>query len=66
MKQTNNPPGATPLSEEELDGLKIKSITTRGELDRWEQENIANAMEWLDQRTLPDSYIFWLSGANIT
>ncbi len=50
MKQTTNPPGATPLNEEELEGLKIKSITTRGELDRWEQQNINEAMDWLEKR----------------
>lgn len=50
MKQFDNPPGATPLEQEELEGLKIKSISTRGELDRWEQENIGAAMEWLEKR----------------
>jgi Fic-DOC domain mobile mystery protein B len=50
MKQFDNPPGATPLEQEELEGLKIKSITTRGELDRWEQTNIGSAMEWLEKR----------------
>lgn len=50
MKQFDNPPGATPLEQEELEGLKIKSISTRGELDRWEQENIGSAMEWLEKR----------------
>ena len=47
MKQPGYPSGVTSLSEDELEGLKIQSITTRGELDRWEQENIAEAMEWL-------------------
>ena len=32
--------GQTPLSEEEKDGLLIKSITTHGELDEHEQLNI--------------------------
>ncbi|MCW3787964.1 mobile mystery protein B [Plebeiibacterium sediminum] len=50
MIDTGNPPGATPLSEDELEGLKIKTIKTRGELDRWEQQNIGEAMEWLDKR----------------
>lgn len=50
MKQFDNPPGVTPLEQEELEGLKIRSITTRGELDRWEQENIGFAMEWLEKR----------------
>ncbi len=33
--------GQTPLCEEELDGLMISSITTREELDEFEQLNIA-------------------------
>ncbi len=50
MKQFDNPPGATPLEQEELEGLKKKTITTRGELDRVELENIADAITWLDKR----------------
>ena len=38
--------GQTLLSEEELEGLKIPSITTRGELDEFEQLNIEKAIEW--------------------
>lgn len=38
--------GQTPLSEEELDGLKISSITTREELDEFEQLNIEKAIQW--------------------
>lgn len=38
--------GQTPLNEEEKDGLKIKSITTQGELDEFEQLNIEKALEW--------------------
>lgn len=38
--------GQTPLSEEEKDGLLIKSTTTRGELDELEQLNIEKAVEW--------------------
>ncbi len=36
----------TPLDEEEKEGLKIKSITTQGELDELEQLNIEKALEW--------------------
>ena len=32
--------GQTPLDGEEKEGLKIKSITTQGELDQFEQLNI--------------------------
>lgn len=50
MKQFDNPEGTTPLDPDELEGLKIKTITTRGELDRWEQENINSAIDWLSSR----------------
>jgi Fic-DOC domain mobile mystery protein B len=38
--------GQTPLNEEEKDGLKIPSITTREELDEFEQLNIEKAIQW--------------------
>jgi len=38
--------GQTPLDEDEKEGLKIKSITTQGELDEFEQLNIEKAVEW--------------------
>lgn len=38
--------GQTPLDEEEKEGLKIKSITTKSELDEFEQLNIEKAVEW--------------------
>jgi hypothetical protein len=34
------PDGATPLDPNEAEGLRLSHITTRGELDRWEQDNI--------------------------
>lgn len=39
-------PGQTPLDEEEKDGLRIKTITTKGELDEFEQKNIEQAIQW--------------------
>ncbi|CAN5295998.1 mobile mystery protein B [soil metagenome] len=39
--------GQTPLTEEEKNGLLIRTITTHGELDEHEQLNIENAIEWL-------------------
>jgi Fic-DOC domain mobile mystery protein B len=39
--------GQTPLSEEEKLGLRIKTITTRGELDELEQLNIEKALAWI-------------------
>lgn len=41
------PEGATPLTPEELDGLRLPHISTRSELDRWEQENILEAESWV-------------------
>ena len=38
--------GQTALSVEEMEGLKIPSISTRGELDEFEQLNIEKAIEW--------------------
>jgi Fic-DOC domain mobile mystery protein B len=39
--------GQTPLSEEEKEGLKVGSITTRQDLDEFEQQNIDKATERL-------------------
>lgn len=38
--------GQTPLEEEEKEELRIKTISTRGELDEFEQANIEEAVEW--------------------
>ncbi|RZJ70580.1 mobile mystery protein B [Flavobacterium sp.] len=38
--------GQTPLSEEEKNGLLLKTITTHGELDEHEQLNIEKAIAW--------------------
>lgn len=54
MTEFNYPPGATPLTPEEQDGLKLKHITNRGELDRWEQDNIQDALSWLNRRRKAD------------
>jgi len=40
------PPGATPLDPNELGGLIPKYITTQGELNRHERENIVEAADW--------------------
>jgi Fic-DOC domain mobile mystery protein B len=42
----NNQEGQTSLDEDEKEGLKIKSISTQGELDEFEQLNIEKAVEW--------------------
>lgn len=38
--------GQTPIDEDEKEGLLIKTISTRGELDEFEQQNIEDAVEW--------------------
>jgi len=42
----------TPLDEEEKEGLKIKSISTREELNEFEQQNIETAIAWLGGRNI--------------
>lgn len=48
MKALEYPRGATPI--EELEGLRLSHVTTREELNRWEHENISEAMRWLERR----------------
>lgn len=43
--------GATPLDPDESKGLKLKHITTKGELNELEQANIEQGVEWLSGRT---------------
>ena len=50
--------GQTPLSEEEFEGLKISSITTREELDEFEQLNIEQAIQWtFGKKVLPNDLL---------
>ena len=44
--------GQTPLDDDEKEGLLIPSITTRGELDEFEQLDVEKAIEWLLARKL--------------
>ena len=39
-------PGQTPLDEDERDALLIPTITTRAELDEFEQLNVEEAIQW--------------------
>ena len=43
------PNGATPLDKNEIQGLIPTHITTRAELDRWEQDNINEALTWVEE-----------------
>jgi len=49
--------GQTPLEEDEKEGLLIKTITTRGELDEFEQQNIEKAVLWTMKRKFKHSDI---------
>ena len=49
--------GQTPLDEDEKEGLRIKTIATREELDEFEQQNIEQAVEWSMKRSLKYSTI---------
>ena len=40
--------GATPLDPDESEGMVPTHVTTREELNRLEQENIVDAMQWLE------------------
>lgn len=42
--------GQTPLDEDEKDGLRLPSVTTRGDLDEVEQRNIEEAIRWTAER----------------
>lgn len=48
----------TPLDEDEKDGLLINSISTRGELDEFEQQNIESAIQWILTRKFKNEQIF--------
>lgn len=49
MINFNYPEGATPIYPAEMEGLLLTHITTQGELDRWEQDNITEALAWLEK-----------------
>jgi len=54
MSDSNGPEedttGATPLDPNEADGLRPSHIQTQGELNAWEQLNIARAFAWAMSR----------------
>ena len=52
----NYPEGATPLDPNEIEGLLLTHITTKSELDRWEQDNINEALAWVEQRKPKDIF----------
>lgn len=46
----HEPTGATPLTTDEMLGLKAGHVTTRGELNELENANILEGLQWLDAR----------------
>jgi len=50
----DEPEGATPLEPDEMEGLRFKHITTRGELDQLEQTNIVEGLQWLKKQNNAD------------
>jgi len=49
--------GQSPLSEEEKEGLKIKTIFSHEELDEFEQKNIEVAVQWIMSKSLSSTEI---------
>jgi Fic-DOC domain mobile mystery protein B len=50
--------GQTPLDEDEKEGLLIRTIATRGELDEFEQQNIEQAIQWTMGRSFRPEMVF--------
>ena len=48
--ELHEPAGATPLTPDELQGLKTKHISARGELNELESDNIIEGLTWLERR----------------
>ncbi len=48
MIEFDYPEGATPLNAHEVEGLLPTHITTRTQIDRWEQDNINEALAWIE------------------
>ena len=49
MIEFEYPEGATPIDPDEAEGLLLTHITTHGELNRWEQDNILEAKDWTEK-----------------
>lgn len=45
-----NTEGQTPLNPEQINGLKIKTISTQQQLNEFEQTNINEALKWLNSK----------------
>jgi len=50
--------GQTPIDEEEKEGLRIETISTKGELDEFEQLNIEEALQWIFGKKFKPKQVF--------
>src|SRR5690554_6544928 len=50
--------GQTPIDEEEKEGLRIKTISTKDELDEFEQLNIEDALQWISGKKFKPQQVF--------
>lgn len=50
--------GQTPIDEDEKDGLRIRTIATRADLDEFEQQNIEEAILWSLNRSFKPEFVF--------
>lgn len=48
----------TSIDEDEKEGLLIETISTKGELDEFEQQNIEEAMQWVFGRKFKAKDVF--------
>lgn len=54
MTNPTNPASSTLLTSEEKEGLLLTHITTKDELNRWENDNINRALVWVGERKPKD------------
>ena len=57
MSPGPDPEGATPLTWEEQQAIKLTWVTTRAELNEAEQDNIVSAHRWAHRRRRPDQIL---------
>ncbi|WP_163517673.1 mobile mystery protein B [Gelidibacter japonicus] len=50
--------GQTPIDEEEKEGLLIETISTKAELDEFEQLNIEEALQWVFNKKFKPKQVF--------
>jgi Fic-DOC domain mobile mystery protein B len=50
--ENSQPEGSTPLDPDELHDLRVRHVSTRGEVDELEEANIQSALAWAERKTL--------------